>query len=95
MLCYLGNNDKEKIDTCSGHMHLNFPHICKDLKNIVLYIYIYGCFAYMYVSVYHLRSWCPEEGVGYLGTDVIDSCELTYGCWDLNSFGKTASLLVP
>lgn len=41
MLCYLGNNDKEKIDTCSGHMHLNFPHICKDLKNIVLYIYIY------------------------------------------------------
>jgi hypothetical protein len=30
-------------------------------------------------------SACLCEGVRSPGTGVIDSCELLYGCWDLNS----------
>ena len=26
----------------------------------------------------------PEEGVRFLGAEVTDGCELTYGCWDSN-----------
>ena len=32
-------------------------------------------------------AWClqkPERGVGSPGTGVIDGCELSHGCWELN-----------
>ena len=40
-----------------------------------------------FMSVYHLHAWWApslEEGVGAPGIEVIDDCDLTCGCGELN-----------
>lgn len=39
------------------------------------------------MSTQYMCALCPkksEEGVGYSGNGVRDSCELPFGCWDLD-----------
>jgi len=40
-------------------------------------------FKELFVFVFYLHI-CLCEGVGSLGTGVMDSCELLCGCWELN-----------
>jgi hypothetical protein len=45
-------------------------------KRIYLFLfYMHRGFAYMYL----------REGIEYPGTGLTDSCELSCGCWELNS----------
>jgi hypothetical protein len=57
---------------------------------MVIFPYMYGYFAYMYVcmSVHHVCGWCswtPEDcGVRSPGAVVTDGCETPRDCWKLN-----------
>lgn len=55
-------------------LHILFMLMCVDVL-----------FALMSVS--HIRPWClcrPEEGIGPLGTGILDSRDLPWGCWESN-----------
>lgn len=46
---------------------------------------MYGCFACVCMSVYHLCAQCPlrpEKGKNALGTGVEDSCEMPCRYWE-------------
>jgi hypothetical protein len=61
--------------------------ILRTLPLIFLLFYMYGCFAHMYVYVYHFCAWCCLEGqkrVSSSGTSVTDRREPACGCWELN-----------
>ena len=53
----------------------------------LLLLYVYACFACMYVCVpcVCLVLIEPEEGVGFHGIRLKGGCELPYGCWKLIS----------
>lgn len=44
------------------------------LLKVLFSFYVHWCSAYMYLC----------EGIRNPGTAVVDSCEPTYGCWELN-----------
>lgn len=55
-------------------------------------LYMCECFVYIYVLHIYVEAWCPlssKEGVGSLGTSVVDGCEL--GFWELNGFSVRAT----
>ena len=46
-------------------------------------VVVYDLFLFMCIGVL-LACTCVCEGVRSSGTGVIDSCKLSYGCWELN-----------
>jgi hypothetical protein len=52
------------------------------LQTILLYVY--KCFACMYVPTFEQYPRKPEKGIGSPGTGVSNSCERQYGCWGSN-----------
>jgi hypothetical protein len=53
------------------------------LKKRFVYVYIYGWVFCLHVGMCATRIWCPqrpEGGTGFLETEVMDGCELPYGC---------------
>lgn len=57
------------------------------LKKDLLYLFIL-CAVYACANVHHMHAWrCPQRPEGDVtspGTEVVDSCELLYKCWQPN-----------
>lgn len=58
------------------------------LKIIYIYVYIvYECFACAYVFLpLHALPTMARNGIWSLVTEITDSCELTWMCWELNPY---------
>lgn len=57
-------------------------YLCRGLwvGHFTSLVSVYGCFACICICVpyAYLLTYQPEEGVGYLGAEIVDSCKLSY-----------------
>ena len=64
----------------------SFPFIAlfkRNIKYSLFLLYVCKCFTWVYY-MYASCPWRAEDGIGSLRTGLTDSCELPYGCWELN-----------
>jgi hypothetical protein len=55
--------------------------IIEFMENSVFKVIIYMILLLAYTSMCSWCPWRPEEGPG---SGIIDGCELSFGCWELN-----------